>query len=49
MAKKGMKKGNCSNLMMILMIMCVILSLATLVMVSYDKLIKNNEPAVVEK
>ena len=49
MAKKGMKKGNCSNLMMILMIMCVILSLATLVMVSYDKLIKNKEPAIVEK
>ena len=48
--KKGKakaKKENCSNLMMTLMIICVVLSLATLVLVSYDKLVKNDKPAPV--
>ncbi len=49
MARKGMKKGNCSRLMMILMMVCVALSLATLVIVSYDKLVKNNEPTITNK
>ncbi len=44
MKKGSLKKGKseCSNKMMILMIICVLLSLATLGIVAYDKLIKNN-------
>ncbi len=49
MARKGLKKGACSRLMMILMIICVLLSLTTLVIVSYDKLVKTDEPAVTNK
>ena len=43
--KKGSTKKTkitCNNKMMILMIICVLLSLATLSIVAYDKLIKNN-------
>ena len=42
--KKGSlkKKNSCSDKMMILMIICVLLSLTTLGIVAYDKLIKNN-------
>lgn len=49
MARKSAKKGCCSNLMMILMIACVVLSLATLVMVSYDKFVKEKETTIVNK
>lgn len=49
MARKGLKKGSCSKLMMILMVICVLLSLTTLVIVSYDKLVKTNEPAIANK
>ena len=43
--KKGSfkkKKESCSDKMMILMVICVLLSLTTLAIVAYDKLIKNN-------
>ncbi len=43
--KKGSlkkKKTSCSDKMMILMIVCVLLSLVTLGIVAYDKLIKAN-------
>lgn len=43
--KKGSgnkKKNECSSKMMVLMIICVVLSLTTLAIVAYDKLIKNN-------
>ena len=43
--KKGSTKKNkseCSNKMMILMIICVLLSLTTLGIVAYDKLIKSD-------
>ena len=43
--KKGSgnkKKNECSNKMIVLMIICVLLSLTTLAIVAYDKLIKNN-------
>ena len=36
--KKGKKK--CGNVLMILMVICVVLSLAMLAIVAYDKLIK---------
>ena len=51
--KKGSSKkskSECSNKMMILMIICVLLSLTTLGIVAYDKLIKsdnNNCTAVI--
>lgn len=44
--KKGSSKkskNECSNKMMILMIICVLLSLTTLGIVAYDKLIKNDD------
>ena len=42
--KKGnlKKKSNCSEKLIILMIICVVLSLITLGIVAYDKLIKND-------
>ena len=40
--KVSKKKSECSNKMMVLMIICVLLSLTTLGIVAYDKLIKNN-------
>ena len=43
--KKGSlrkKKSSCSDKMMILMIICVLLSLSTLAIVAYDKLIKDH-------
>lgn len=43
--KKGIlkkDKKSCSNKMFILMIICVVLSLSTLAIVAYDKLIKDN-------
>ena len=44
MKKKGSskKEKNYNDKMMILMIICVLLSLTTLGIVAYDKLIKNN-------
>ena len=47
-AKGKVKNEGCSRLMMILMVVCVVLSLATLVLVSYDKLVRNdnNQPVV---
>lgn len=44
--KKGSTKKTkitCNNKMMILMIICVLLSLVTLGIIAYDKLIKNND------
>ena len=44
--KKGSSKkskSSCSEKLMILMIVCVLLSLATLGIVAYDKLIKNDK------
>lgn len=49
MKKESSKKGksSCSDKMMILMIICVLLSLTTLGIVAYDKLIKNNDTSEV--
>lgn len=46
--KKGSlkKKSGCSDKMMILMIICVMLSLATLAIVAYDKFIKPDDKHV---
>lgn len=43
--KKGSlkKKSSCSDKMMILMIVCVMLSLATLAIVAYDKFIRPDD------
>ncbi len=38
--KKNKKKNECGNVLMVLMIICVVLSLAMLAIVAYDKLIK---------
>ena len=40
--KKGKEKCECSNLMLVLMIVCVLLSLTTLGIVAYDKFIKTD-------
>ena len=40
--KKGKENCNCNNLMLTLMIICVLLSLTTLGIVAYDRIIKQN-------
>lgn len=40
MKKGSSKTGGCSNIMMTLMIICVLLSLITLGIVAYDKFIR---------
>ena len=49
--KKGkVKKNNsCSDKMMILMIICVLLSLTTLAIVAYDKFIKPDNTTQISK
>ena len=42
MAKNKGKKCGCTNLMLVLMIICVLLSLTTLGIIAYDKYIKTD-------
>ena len=49
MKKGSTKKGGCSNVMMTLMIICVLLSLITLGIVAYDKFIRQNNEITCKK